>query len=787
MTATLPRPELMAPAGAAAAGYAALHYGADAVYAGLERFSARADAENFSLTQLDELTAFAHSLTPRRRVYVTMNTLLQERELAAAAAMLGDVADIGVDAVIVQDWGVFRLARRHFPELRLHASTQLAVHNRAGVEALARRGFARVTLAREMTLAEIRDAAQVPGVEVEVFVHGALCYCYSGLCLFSSQMTGKSGNRGRCNYPCRAQTHAPEGDGLFFSMKDLALAEQIPGLAAAGVSSLKIEGRKKTPLYVAAVTSFYRDCLAGRLDKAQQAARAEEIQTIFSRLWTPLYVASPEQREVVDVAHVGHRGTPVGTVEGVREHWLRFTCRRALERHDGLQIDLPGRPRPYGFAAEELRLLPAGRSAFSVPAGSRVEVAMPPDHPAIAAGLPVYCASSQAVKQRYGFPQPAPGEHRRRFRLDVVLSIGATGLRAAGRVPEAQLAAEATLWGSFTPTQKPERLREGIDRAFGSLGPTRYAPGELRVDNPGQHFAPVSLLNELRRQLVAALDAAWEQRRVDRTAACCPPAPPPVLAETSAAPAWTLLVDRLARLDALGEEDWAALEEVIVDIGLDPLPDLLALSAHPRRERLRLALPAILAEPDGRELAARAQRLVAAGWRRWQIGNPAGWQVLGEGLDLTADWPLYVLNREAARQLAEFGLQRLTLSPEDSLENYRQLLGEWGERAQVIVYQDTPLFRSRTLSVAPGHVKVGATPCQVVHRGRQLVLLHDQPYCLAGRLGELRAAGARHLRADFAYRHYSAPEVADLFRRLRTGQEVAGRLANFDRGFETAS
>ena len=197
------RVELLAPAGGPDAAFAAFHYGADAVYLGLKKFSARAEAENFTLDECAEVTAYAHSLTPHRRVFVTINTLIRQDELAELVETLAALADIGVDAVILQDLGVYHVLRTHFPELELHASTQLAVHNRAGAEALARLGFTRVVLARELTLEEVRDVTATGGVETEVFIHGALCYSYSGLCLFSSQTLGRSGNRGKCAYSCR--------------------------------------------------------------------------------------------------------------------------------------------------------------------------------------------------------------------------------------------------------------------------------------------------------------------------------------------------------------------------------------------------------------------------------------------------------------------------------------------------------------------------------------------------------------------------------------------------------
>jgi len=269
----------MAPAGGPEAGYAALAYGADAIYLGLPRFSARAEAVNFPLDDIDAITAYAHALSPRRRVFAALNTLILERELDGIIESLGALSEIGVDALIVQDLGIYRVAQRHFPEFRLHASTQMAVHNRAGVERLRELGFARATLARELTLDEIRDCAAVPGIEAEVFIHGTLCYAYSGLCLMSSHLLGRSGNRGRCAYLCRDRFSSPdEGKGSFlFNMKDLALPSRIDALREAGVASCKIEGRMKGPLYVAATVKYYRRLLDGGLDAAGRAECEADI------------------------------------------------------------------------------------------------------------------------------------------------------------------------------------------------------------------------------------------------------------------------------------------------------------------------------------------------------------------------------------------------------------------------------------------------------------------------------------------------------------------------------
>ena len=398
--------ELLAPAGDIESAFAAFHYGADAVYTGLRKFSARAEATNLTVDELGEIAAFAHAATPRRRVYAAVNTLVLDGELDDLVDTLGMAESAGVDAVIVQDLGVLGICRRHFPGLAIHGSTQMTVHNLAGAEELRELGAKRVTLARELTMDEVRDIAARCGIEVEVFVHGALCYSYSGLCLYSSLLRGRSGNRGRCVYPCRDvfSGGGAEGGRFPFSMKDLALPSEIGALRSAGVASLKIEGRKKSALYVAAATHYYRRLLDGALSDAQRKEAEEEIKTVFSRPWTALYSKSRANRAVCDTEVVGHRGAPVGKVEAVlrkpKGDWLKFRASRRIEVHDGLQLDIEGQSRPYGFAVDGIRLsLGGGKSGwvFEAPPHSLVDVPLPEGHPAIPVGSVIYCSSSQAV------------------------------------------------------------------------------------------------------------------------------------------------------------------------------------------------------------------------------------------------------------------------------------------------------------------------------------------------------------------------------------------------------
>ena len=250
-------PELLAPAGDMDCLIAAVRGGADAVYLGARSFGARAYAKNFEIDELARAVVYAHAHSVR--IYVTLNTLLTDFEITEALSLAKRLYEIGVDALIVADLGLVKRLRLELPEMELHASTQMSVHNTAGADEAYRLGCVRVVLAREVSGTDIEKITKNALAETEVFLHGALCVCHSGQCLFSSLVGGRSGNRGECAQPCRL----PYSGGYPLSLTDLSLAEHIPKLIKSGVASLKIEGRMKSPDYVYTVTSIYRALLDG--------------------------------------------------------------------------------------------------------------------------------------------------------------------------------------------------------------------------------------------------------------------------------------------------------------------------------------------------------------------------------------------------------------------------------------------------------------------------------------------------------------------------------------------
>lgn len=309
--------ELLAPAGTSENFLAALEAGADAIYLGGKVFNARANAANFDIAELEEAVRLAHLLNVS--VFVTVNILVGDTELADLKAYLQELERIQVDAIIVQDLAVAQLAKQVAPKLHLHASTQLTATNLGTVRFLERMGFTRVVLAREMSLVEIQHICKEAKAEIEVFVHGALCVCYSGQCLMSSFIGGRSGNRGACAQPCRLPYELLDGKGqtingayeaYIMSPKDLNYSEHMSELMAAGVASFKVEGRMKKASYVREVIGSYRTIIdrAGKSTKKEQARLKEG----FNRGFSTAYLENRSSREMITAVAPGNRGKRIG-------------------------------------------------------------------------------------------------------------------------------------------------------------------------------------------------------------------------------------------------------------------------------------------------------------------------------------------------------------------------------------------------------------------------------------------------------------------------------------------
>ena len=755
--------ELLSPAGDIEAAYSAFYFGADAIYLGLRRFSARAEATNFSSEELDEITAFAH--THGKKVYVALNTLIQENELPELITHLQICADCQVDALIIQDIGVARLIKKTFPQLTLHASTQMAIHNLSGAMALKKLGFKRVVLARELTLSEIRRIQRESGLEVEVFIHGALCYSYSGLCYFSSMTTGRSANRGKCVYSCRDTFRLYGKKYHPFSMKDFALEKDVCQLSGL---SLKIEGRKKNALYVGAVTDYYRRILdTGKTD----VKLSDNLKQIFARPWTKLHFAG-KNKNVIEPDFVGHRGLPIGTILNIFNGQITLKPTYPIARYDGLQIDIPGTEKPFGFSVEKLTC--DGKNVFEAPAQKTVIIDLPTNTPFIPKGCTVYLASSTRVKGAYPYEKPKKGLYKNRIPLDVSVYIESQSITAMAQDISISLS------GTFEPAKDISKTNAAIYSCFHKTGDTLFKIAELTIHNPKKLFIPVSLLNELRRQF---FESFTKRLNESQTVPTLPEIPyQKSKTETEHKPKWRLKTDNLTSLIGV---DLSTIDEVIIEITPQTTPTDLSFLPQ---EKIRLALPTIIRT---QAFQKTINILYQAGYQRWQVSNWGGFGLLPKKADIDFDSTLPVLNTQAAAFAFEAGATGITLGVEDTSENIRRLTAHI-PNTTLIVYQDTPLFlsanciRKNDCTACSHHpesysLSNGQEQFEVISKNCLTTVIKKTPFYISHLTKDIQPDW---FRMDFCNHNYTSEQINFLIPQIQSAKPIKSYFTgNFKKSF----
>lgn len=636
--------ENLAPAGNWDALRSAVAAGADAVYPGYAAYSARAGAGNFDEQQLRDAVRFAH--LHHVRVHVTVNTLIKDGEMAGVVDVLRLLSEIRVDAVLVQDLGVLRMARRCFPDLPIHASTQMAIHNATGVRFCRNQGMTRAVLARECSAAEIALAAK-EGIEIEVFGHGAQCVAVSGECLFSSVVGGRSGNRGRCAQPCRLLYTYRGKTAAWLSPRDVCMRDDLPELNKAGVASIKLEGRLKRPEYVATIANSYRNAIDamdnGHFRKADEAEMTG-LRQIFSRGgFMRGYAMGAEDAGVIDPARVSHGGVKIGRVEFAAGNMARVRLERSLDDGDGLQIRT---------AQGDAELIYAGHDTE---AGQIAVVRLRPDI-RTKAGDEVYRLTSEKQLQwarSLAIPAiPAdmaliayPGKPLALTMTDGESSVTVTGDTAA-------------------PAQSRAMSEEDARRSLGKLSDTPFSLRALTVQAAGA-FVPVSVLNQLRReacqQLAEARIAAFTRKAgreetVDDL----------IYPDTLDAPSMAIVRTR-EQADAMQgaadllvwyPEDFRA---DALESGLRDMPDSVWLQLPTVCEEKTLDLLCAFVQRNAGKLGGIVLGSVGQLGRTWNV--PMG---AGSGIP--------VMNRRAAQFLLEQGCRFVTASSELSGAELRTLM-----------------------------------------------------------------------------------------------------------------
>ncbi|MCL6588353.1 MAG: U32 family peptidase [Firmicutes bacterium] len=488
---------------------AAIAAGADAVYLGGKEFSARQYAANFDLAALQAATDFIH--LHGKKIYVAVNTLIASSEMEKALSYLSALYNLGIDAVIVQDLGLIALCRRFLPQLDLHASTQMTVHNLEGVHFLKELGVRRVVLARELTMAEVAAIAGGAGIQVEVFVHGALCICYSGQCLMSSMIGGRSGNRGRCAQPCRLEYQLLKGrtpqtasGPHLLSPKDLALLGMIPELDRAGVCSLKVEGRMKRPEYVYQVIKVYRGALDRYFADPDQfraePAEFAKLEEVFNRGFTTGYFGGNRNEQLMSFARPNNRGIFLGRIAAAEFRSQKITLKLEAElgAGDGIEVWVsqggrvagPIRDLKRGYepvskaiAGETVnfsfdgKVFPGDRvfKVFSAVNHQELKQVLAPGNPAIKIPCRVEVEGEAGKPLRITYQD---------FRGNQGAAVSSVSLQAARNHP-------LTL----------EALREHLGR----LGDTPYYLTEIQARIPANLMLPLGELNRARRQAILEL------------------------------------------------------------------------------------------------------------------------------------------------------------------------------------------------------------------------------------------------------------------------------------------
>lgn len=681
--------ELLAPVGSQEALVAAVESGADAIYLSGKMFGARAYAPNFTDEELAEAVRFAHLRNVV--VYVTVNTLVDDTELETLAEYLKVLYQVGVDAIIVQDLGVAALAKQVVPDLPLHASTQMTVYNLEGVEFLRQQGFSRVVLAREVTLEEIAYICQNTDTEIEVFVHGALCISYSGQCLMSSMIGGRSGNRGRCAQPCRLPytlvdqagndclVNADAGNYLL-SPRDLNTLELLPELIAAGVTSFKMEGRMKRAEYVAVVTDTYRraidSCLHGNGAVCVSEQDQKDIAQIFNRDFTTAYLERKQGRMMMSDRRPNNRGVRLGRVIQYHPTEKRVTLKldEVLYRGDIIDfwVKVGGR---VSVTVDEMTV--HGQVVEEAAPGTEVTLAIP--SPVRGNDRVFKVFDTRVMERARQFLSKAHPVRRIPLTVEVQAAVGKPLLI---RMTDAEgFNSEAvTQFIGQEARNRPlneDTVRKQIER----LGTTIFSLETLHCTIEGNVMVPVSEMNEARRQAVEQLEAARLARfqRPPLSVGLLQPRQAPLAkANTQVA----VQVDSLDKVEAAlrGGADYVYFGGE--RFGHQPLS----------ADMYRAALSKV--REAGKKIYFSTPRIVKAAERHhveallalFEELRPDGVLVANLGiaqltkqlttLPLYGDYPLNNYNYSSLRFWADQGMKGLALSPELNFAQVEQLVAE---------------------------------------------------------------------------------------------------------------
>ena len=697
------RVEILAPAGSMECLKAAIAAGADAVYTGGALFGARAYAHNLTEEELLEAIDYVH--LHGRRLYLTVNTLIKDREMEKQMYdYLLPYYRQGLDAVIVQDIGLFRFIRKHFPDLPIHASTQMTLTGVDGAKFLEKEGAQRIVTSRELSMAEVKKIADETELEIESFVHGALCYCYSGQCLFSSFIGGRSGNRGQCAQPCRLLYRTPEAKRpqYLLSLKDICTLELIPEMIESGIYSFKIEGRMKKPEYAAAVAfqyrkyadlylKYYEECPAGE-DPAAYAMKkyrvCEEDRQMLLDLYNrggfhTGYYHTQNGREMVSLNRPNHAGVPAVKVLAKKGRTVTAKAMTDLSPQD--IIELPtrkGREKADNYTCKD-----------AVRKGMNVQIPVFADTPFKRDEIWMRTRNSALIERLH--EEFVNGKIKERicgtFRL---YPQEAATLTVKGRDADITVAGEKAQEALSQPMS-----RERIEKQLRKTGNTEFEFSFLKVEIGEKVFLPMQSLNELRREALETLEKViCEKYR--RSGEVKDPEEDTIelSMEEEVLSGWTASVRTAEQMEVILEEE--AIGRIYVDCTMFPRiweKDSYVewiTKVHATGKEIYLVMPYIFRERTRKQYEAAYNRIFGAGWDGILIANYESFAFLKEhgytGRIMT-DYNLYEFNQESRKFWKEKGVFEFTAPVELTERELQDLRVKDGE---VIVYGYFPMMIS---------------------------------------------------------------------------------------------
>ncbi len=729
-------PELLAPAGSVEAYFAAVSAGADSVYLGLPKFNARERAENFTFDDLCRI--LPHARERNVRVYVTMNTLLTEADLPEAISLLHQLAPLSPGALIVQDLGLMRIVREHFPGIPLHVSTQAGCASAAAAEEFARLGASRVILERHLDLSEVRRIVSRARVGVEIFIHGAMCYSYSGKCLFSSYLGGKSGNRGACVQPCRRLYAHSGGEEAIFSTRDLSLMESLPELVSLGFAAFKIEGRMRSADYVAGVVSAYRAALdlirAGKPEEAVAEGRRRLSETV-GREETPGLTGGAAPEEVVAGGVTGNVGTLLGAIRDVRDGWAHVPGPVRVTRGDRLRAQFQSDGSGKGFSALSIREDDAG---FYV----KVPFDVSPGDLLLRVGGGGRAGITRLARREME-TLPSDG-----VRFRVAVGDAAVAVEASyGRIRK-EYAFRVAGGRGAEGRKPPPDAGKSLAAAYRSDLPL----GGVQVEGRGAGVSwpdVTDLFLKAARQFDKEFYLAGKELRLAilpslRVTGSRGEGPPTVFFAGCRA-------EQLRLLPRIPEI--IPVVEFTRSLARDPSPGNRGF-----RDRAFFRLMPPLLEADAAFLRRSLKEAVQKGHRRWFVSDVGHFRLLADfdlrrQLTVVSDQSLYAFNSGALSVLSKMGASRMVLPMEAGLPALRAAAKYLHDLGIAVAYSAVPLMVSRLVpaSGARGEVVSPRAERFVVEAGeRGSVIRPAVPFSASGSLHEIRSAGIRDFFVDLA-------------------------------------